>query len=47
MLKQFFNMRSHIWQQHFGRVWGNLVSAKRRYNPDNLLTPSQGIFANC
>lgn len=35
------------WQQHFGRVWGNLVSAKRRYDPDNLLTPSQGIFANC
>ncbi|MEH2291860.1 FAD-binding protein [Nostoc sp.] len=35
------------WQQHFGRVWGNLVSAKQRYDPDNLLTPSQGIFANC
>ncbi|BCL39696.1 FAD-binding protein [Nostoc sp. MS1] len=32
------------WQQHFGRVWGNLVSAKRRYDPDNLLTPGQGIF---
>lgn len=35
------------WQQHFRPVWGNLVSAKRRYDPDNLLTPSQGIFANC
>ncbi|MBN3907271.1 MAG: hypothetical protein HWQ35_12110 [Nostoc sp. NMS1] len=37
----------HDWQQHFRPVWGNLVSAKRRYDPDNLLTPSQGIFANC
>ncbi|MEH1888742.1 MAG: hypothetical protein V7K92_04520 [Nostoc sp.] len=24
-----------------------MVSAKRRYDRDNLLTPSQGIFANC
>jgi hypothetical protein len=32
------------WQQHFGPVWGKLVSAKRRYDPDNLLTPGQGIF---
>lgn len=32
------------WRQHFGSVWGKLVSAKRRYDPDNLLTPGQGIF---
>jgi cytokinin dehydrogenase len=32
------------WRQHFYPVWGKLVSAKRRYDPDNLLTPSQGIF---
>ncbi|MGL5878700.1 MAG: FAD-binding protein, partial [Xenococcaceae cyanobacterium] len=32
------------WRQHFYPVWGRLVSAKRRYDPDNLLTPSQGIF---
>jgi len=32
------------WQHHFGSVWGKLVSAKRRYDPDNLLTPGQGIF---
>ncbi len=32
------------WQQHFRPVWGKLVSAKRRYDPDNLLTPGQGIF---
>ncbi|KOP25858.1 hypothetical protein AMR41_14235 [Hapalosiphon sp. MRB220] len=32
------------WQQHFRPFWGKLVSAKRRYDPDNLLTPGQGIF---
>lgn len=32
------------WQQHFRPVWGKLVSAKRRYDPDNLLTPGQSIF---
>jgi hypothetical protein len=35
---------SQDWQQHFRPVWGKLVSAKRRYDPDNLLTPGQGIF---
>ena len=32
------------WQQHFRPVWGKLVSAKRRYDPNNLLTPGQGVF---
>lgn len=32
------------WQQHFHPVWGKLVSAKRRYDPNNLLAPGQGIF---
>lgn len=32
------------WQQHFHPVWGKLVTAKRRYDPNNLLTPGQGIF---
>ncbi|MFN6487792.1 MULTISPECIES: FAD-binding protein [unclassified Nostoc] len=32
------------WQQHFGWFWRKLVSAKRRYDPDNLLTPSLGII---
>ncbi|MHC5778797.1 FAD-binding protein [Nostoc sp.] len=35
------------WQQHFRPVWGNMLTAKRRYDPDNLLTPGQGIFSNC
>lgn len=34
------------WKQHFRPFWGKLVSAKRRYDPDNLLTPGQGIFSN-
>jgi FAD/FMN-containing dehydrogenase len=32
------------WKQHFRPVWGRLVSAKRRYDPDNVLTPGHGIF---
>lgn len=32
------------WKQHFHPVWGKLVSAKHRYDPDNILTPGQGIF---
>ena len=32
------------WQQHFGSAWSRLVNAKRRYDPDNVLTPGQGIF---
>ncbi|MEH1835659.1 MAG: FAD-binding protein [Nostoc sp.] len=32
------------WKQQFRPVWDRLVSAKRRYDPDNLLTPGQGIF---
>jgi cytokinin dehydrogenase len=32
------------WKQHFYPEWNKLASAKRRYDPDNLLTPGQGIF---
>jgi cytokinin dehydrogenase len=35
---------SEDWKQQFRQVWGKLVSAKRRYDPNNLLTPGQGIF---
>jgi cytokinin dehydrogenase len=34
------------WQQQFGSVWSRLVNAKRRYDPDNVLTPGQGIFTS-
>lgn len=32
------------WRQQFGPVWPLLVLAKRRYDPDNILAPGQGIF---
>lgn len=32
------------WKQHFQPVWGKLVNAKQRYDPDNILAPGQGIF---
>lgn len=32
------------WQQQFGSVWSKLVNAKRRYDPDRVLTPGHGIF---
>ncbi|GAB1538327.1 hypothetical protein NUACC21_09860 [Scytonema sp. NUACC21] len=34
------------WKQHFGPFWKKLVRAKRRYDPDNLLTPGQEIFVS-
>lgn len=35
---------SQDWKQHFRPFWRYLVSAKRRYDPDNVLTPGQKIF---
>lgn len=32
------------WRRHFGSHWGFLVSNKRRFDPDNVLTPGQRIF---
>jgi cytokinin dehydrogenase len=32
------------WQRHFGPMWGFLARAKRRYDPDNVLTPGWGMF---
>lgn len=32
------------WQRHFGPLWGFLRRAKRRYDPDNVLTPGWGMF---
>lgn len=34
----------HDWKEHFRPRWGQFVSAKRRYDPDNVLTPGQSIF---
>jgi hypothetical protein len=32
------------WQRHFQPVWQFLSHSKRRYDPDNVLTPGWGIF---
>ncbi len=32
------------WQQHFGPRWDLLLRAKARFDPDNVLTPAQGLF---
>jgi cytokinin dehydrogenase len=32
------------WVEHFGDQWRKLVAAKRRYDPNRILTPGQGIF---
>lgn len=32
------------WRRQFGARWSSLVRAKRRFDPDGVLTPGQGIF---
>jgi cytokinin dehydrogenase len=38
------NFTPHDWQRHYGPVWDFLVRSKRHFDPDNVLTPGQGIF---
>ncbi len=33
------------WEVHYDGEWDEVVADKRRYDPDNVLTPGQGIFA--
>ncbi|WP_257463249.1 FAD-binding protein [Archangium lipolyticum] len=37
-------MSSADWREHFHPLWGHFVLAKRSFDPDNVLTPGQGIF---
>ena len=37
-------MTKHDWQKHFQPEWGAFVSAKHLCDPDDILTPGQGIF---
>ena len=37
-------MTKHDWQKHYQPLWGKFVSAKRHFDPDDILTPGQGIF---
>ena len=34
------------WKRHYGpQTWRRFVAAKRRYDPNNVLTPGAGVFA--
>ncbi len=32
------------WKRQYGELWPELVRRKRRFDPDNILTPGPGIF---
>jgi hypothetical protein len=32
------------WQDHYDPFWDQLLAAKQRYDPSNILTPGPGIF---
>jgi cytokinin dehydrogenase len=34
----------HDWKKHFQPAWGKLVSAKHKYDPDNVLGAGPGVF---
>jgi len=38
------NFTQKDWKRHYHGEWGKVVSAKRHFDPDNVLTPGQGIF---
>jgi cytokinin dehydrogenase len=38
------DFRRADWIAQYGGEWSGLVSAKRRYDPDGILTPGPGIF---
>ncbi|MBR1121718.1 FAD-binding protein [Bradyrhizobium lablabi] len=39
-----FPMSSDGWKQHFGSRWPQFAEAKRRYDPEHLLTPGYEMF---
>ena len=38
------DMTAADWRHHFGGRWDAFARAKRRFDPDGVLTPGQGIF---
>jgi FAD/FMN-containing dehydrogenase len=39
------DMRPGDWRRHFGASWSRFERLRRRYDPDGVLTPGQGITA--
>lgn len=39
-----FPMSGDDWKDHYGSSWSRLDEAKRRYDPNNLLTPGYNLF---
>ena len=37
-------MTKQDWREHFQPQWDRFNSAKQRFDPDNIMTPGQGIF---
>ena len=37
-------MNRRDWELHFGAIWPLFDGAKSYFDPDNILTPGQGIF---
>ena len=40
-------LSSADWRAHYGDVYDDFRRAKRKYDPDSVLTPGHGIFPGC
>lgn len=38
------NFSRYDWQRQYGELWEEFAERKRRFDPDNILTPGPGIF---
>jgi cytokinin dehydrogenase len=38
-------MSRQDWERHYQPLWSLVVASKQHFDPDNILTPGQGIFA--
>lgn len=46
MLQSALSFSQADWIQHYGPVWGRFQNAKQRFDPNNVLTPGQGMFSS-
>lgn len=40
------DMRPADWRRHFGRAWARFERLRRRYDPDRVLAPGQGMITS-